>query len=195
MDISTFLEIMSVQRHNFLNHLQVISGLVQLNKIERVREYISKVSMDVERLSKAGHLHVPEVAAALLVGHFWADKHQVEVIYDINTSLECCPVPGGIMGEVVEEVFARSLQFIAPQGVPDRTLKISLSETEKEYILKIFSPGPPGREDESAQEQLAKTGIKLSPYGGRAGIVLSADGGEIFVVVPRKTPDQFNCGT
>ncbi|MFZ5650333.1 MAG: Spo0B domain-containing protein [Bacillota bacterium] len=186
MDTATFLEIMSVQRHDFLNHLQVISGLVQLNKVERVREYISQVSVEAERLSKVGHLNVPEVAAVLLVGHFLAGRHQVDVVYDINTSLESCSVSGEILGEVVEEVFAQSLECLVPPGVPDRTLKISLIETEKKYLLKIFSPGPPGREAERARDGLSRIGAKLIPYEGKVGMVVSAAGGEIFIMVPKK---------
>ncbi|MFZ5646770.1 MAG: Spo0B domain-containing protein [Bacillota bacterium] len=189
MDTATFLEIMSVQRHDFLNHLQVISGLVQLNKVERVREYISQVSMEVERLSKVGHLNIPEVAAVLLTGHFWAGKHQVEVVYDISTNFDHCTVPGKILGEVVEEVFWQSLKCLVPPGVPDRTLKISLAETEKKYLLKFFSPGPPGREAETAQDRLAGIGSRLVPYHGKVGIVVSGAGGEIFIVLPKKAPD------
>lgn len=190
MDTATFLEIMSVQRHDFLNHLQVISGLVQLNKVERVREYISQVSMEAERLSKVGHLNIPEVAAVLLAGHFLAGRHQVDVVYDINTSLKYCSVPGGVLGEVVEEVFAQSLECLVPPGVPDRTLKISLIETEKKYLLKIFSPGPPGREAESARDGLSGIGAKLVPYDGKVGMVVSAAGGEIFIMAPKKMPDN-----
>lgn len=186
MDTATFLEIMSVQRHDFLNHLQVISGLVQLNKVERVREYISQVCMEVERLSKVGHLHVPEVAAVLLAGHFLAGRHQVEVAYDINASLQFCVVPGEVLGQVVEEVFAQSLECLVPPGVPDRTLRVSLTETEKKYLLKIFSPGPPGREAEGARDSLDRSGGKLVPYGGKVGMVVSGAGGEIFIVIPKK---------
>jgi len=195
LDTAIFLEIMSVQRHDFLNHLQVISGLVQLNKVDRVREYINQVSLEVERLSKVGHLLVPEVAASLLIGHFMAGKHQVDVIYEIDTNLESCAVPGKILAEVVEEVFAQSMECLVPPGVPDRTLKISLSENEKKYLFRIFSPHPSHREVDSAQSRLTLIGNKLIPYGGKVGIVVTGGGGEIFVVFPRNLPDQHNIRT
>jgi sensor histidine kinase regulating citrate/malate metabolism len=175
---------MSVQRHDLLNHMQVISGLVQLNKTERVREYINQVSHEVERLSKVGHLLVPEVAAVMLVGHFLAGKHQVEVIYEINTDLKECGVPGNLLGQVIQEVFAQSLETLVPPGVPNRRLKISCSESDKKYLIKIFCPEPDKRA-EKAQARLAQIGDSLTPYGGKVGIVVSASGGEIFVVFPR----------
>jgi len=189
LDTATFLEFMSVQRHDFLNHLQVISGLVQLNKVDRVREYINQVSLEVERLSRVGHLHVPEVAAALLIGHFIASKHQVEVIYEISTNLKTCSIPGKILAEVVEEVFDQSLECLVPPGVSNRTLKICLTETEKKYLFRVFSPDPSHREVESVHSRLTLIGNKLTPYGGKVGIVVTGGGGEIFVVFPRNLPD------
>lgn len=184
MDIAIFLEMMSVQRHDLLNHMQVISGLVQLNKIDRVREYINQVSLEVERMSRVGHLEIPEVAAVLLMGHFQAGKHQVEVIYDINTDLKCCGVPGHLLGEVVQKVFEQSLESLVPPDVPNRMLKISCSESDKNYLIKIFCPEP-DKKAEKAQARLAEIGSSLTQYGGKVGIVVSAGGGEIFIVFPR----------
>ncbi|MHB8158476.1 MAG: Spo0B domain-containing protein [Desulfocucumaceae bacterium] len=189
MDTATFLEMMSVQRHDLLNHFQVISGLVQLNKTERVREYINQVSLEVEKLGKAGHIVITEVAAVLLVGHFLAGKHQVEVIYDINTDLKGCLIPGEVLGQVIKEVFEQSLECLVPPGVPNRCLRISLHESEKNFLFKIFCPEP-DKNAGRAQTRLAGTEKKLAPYGGKLGIVISAGGGEICILFPRKMPEE-----
>lgn len=187
MDVAIFLEMMSVQRHDLLNHLQVISGLVQLNKTERVREYIGQVSHEVERLSRVGHFIVPEVAAVLLIGHFMAGKHQVEVVYDINTDLRDCAVPGKVMGDAIEGVFAQSLECLVSPDLPNRRLKVSFNESEKKYLFRIFCPEPDKRA-ESARARLSEIEGRLTPYGGKVGIVISANGGEIFIVFPRRVP-------
>ncbi|MFZ5596658.1 MAG: Spo0B domain-containing protein [Bacillota bacterium] len=184
MDTSTFLKIMSVQRHDFLNHLQVISGLVQLNKTDRVKEYISQVSREFEKLGRVGHIAVPEVAAALLEGQYLAGKHQVEVVFEINTNLEKCAVPGPLLGEVLEKAIIQSLECLVPPGIPNRLLRITLNESDKKYMLRLYSPDP-GSEDEAARQSMADIGKMLDPYGGKAGIVVSGSGGEIFILAPR----------
>lgn len=50
------LEALRVQRHDFLNHLQVISGLLQLKKYDRAQEYIKQVA---EQLGRAGAVAGP----------------------------------------------------------------------------------------------------------------------------------------
>ncbi|MFZ5633444.1 MAG: Spo0B domain-containing protein [Bacillota bacterium] len=182
MKPATFLEIMSMQRHDFLNHLQVISGLVQLNKNDRVKEYIKQISQEAEMLSKVGHLAVPEVATVLLVGYFSAKKHQVEVLYDINTELGHCSMPGNIMAEVLEEVFNHSLECLFPPAMFDRQLKVSITEMEKKYLFKVSSPGPSPGTAETVRAGLTGVEKKMVSHGGEIGVAVSGGGAEIYVV-------------
>ena len=53
------LEVLRVQRHNFLNHLQVISGLLQLKKYDRVSEYIMNIGQEYNQASMLGRIEAP----------------------------------------------------------------------------------------------------------------------------------------
>ncbi|MCL6610275.1 MAG: Spo0B domain-containing protein [Peptococcaceae bacterium] len=195
MNTATFLEVMSIQRHDFLNHLQVISGLAQLNKIERVKEYVKQVSLEMDRLGKVARLMVPEVAAVLLAGHYLAEKHQVNVVYDIGTNLEDCAVPGNILAEVLEEAFRHSVACIARPGTPGCRLKVSIGESDRKYILKLSFPRPPRGKAGTVQARLAGAGQKMTPYGGMVKIEESGSGGEIFIIFPHQLPERGSLGT
>lgn len=195
MDITTFLEVMSVQRHDFLNHLQVISGLIQLNKSDRVKEYIRQISHEMESLSRVAHLLVPEVAAVMLVAHFQSGRQQVEVFFDIRTGIEYCQVPGVILAEVLEEAFNQSLECILSSGLSDRCLKVAITESGKNYLLKFSFPEPSFEKAEMARDRLAKAAAKMVSYGGKAGVAVSGSGGEIFIIFPIKPPEQDSFGT
>ncbi len=195
MNATTFLDLMSILRHDFLNHLQVISGLVQLNKTDRVKEYIKQVSLEMERLSKISRLVIPEVAEFLMVAHYLACNQQVRVTCEINTRIDHSPVPGNILTDVLEEAFGQSLACLAPPGAASRNLKISVTESDKKYILKISFPDPPPGELEKAQSVLAGASRKMAPYRGKVGIGVSGSGGEIFILFPQKLPEQDSYGT
>ncbi len=195
MDANTFLEVMTALRHDFLNHLQVISGLIQLDKMERAREYIMQVSLEMERLGKVTRLMVPEVAAFLTVAVFLAEKHQVKVNYEIDTNMGSCAVPGKILAEVLEEAFSQSLECLAMAGVSNRYLKISATESDKNYFLKMSFPDPLRGRAETVRASLAGTGRKIIPYGGKVEMDVSGGGGEIFVMFPRRLPERDCFGT
>ncbi|MHB8919167.1 MAG: Spo0B domain-containing protein [Desulfocucumaceae bacterium] len=195
MDSKTFLEIMSLQRHDFLNHLQVIFGLVQLNKNDRVKEYIKQVSTEMEKMSRISCLRVPDVASALLMGHCLAEKYQIKIIYDISTNIDQCPVPGEILGEVIEEAFVQSLECHSSSGLTDNLLKISIARLENQYQLRIFFPVPLCAVADAARYRLAEAGLKLLSHGGKVGVVVSGSGGEVFITLPCNFTEQDCSGT
>lgn len=195
MNIDSMLEIISVQRHDFLNHLQVISGLLQLNKAERVKDYIRQVSLEVERLSKVVHLRVPQAAAALLLANHQADKHQIEVNYNIQTDLEECGVPGEKLGWVLFEALKQSLSCMVSPEVVGRRVDIALMESDKKYTCRISFPEPPNTVASSAQAVLAEVDKQLAPCGGRIGLAVSSNGGEIYITFPRRLPETLKSGT
>lgn len=195
VDSKTFLEIMSLQRHDFLNHLQVISGLVQLNKNDRVKEYIKQVSTEMEKMSRISCLRVPDAASALLMGHCLAEKYQIKIIYDISTNIDQCPVPGEILGEVIEEAFGQSLECHSSSGLSDTLMKISIARSENQYQLRILFPVPQRGVSDAVRRRLEEAGLKLLSHGGKVGVVVSGSGGEVFITLPCKLPEQDGFGT
>ena len=79
MRLEKLLDVIQVQRHDFLNHMQVISGLLQLNKLDRLRDYLGQVSMELARFSKTTRVKIPEVTACLLTAYNDAAMIQVEL--------------------------------------------------------------------------------------------------------------------
>lgn len=45
------IKLLRIQRHDFLNHLQVIHALIQLGRDERALQYIEKLAHDPEMIS------------------------------------------------------------------------------------------------------------------------------------------------
>lgn len=141
MNLSELLEVIQVQRHDFLNHLQVISGLVQLNKPERVKEYIDHVLEEMKPLSAITRLKVPELKAVMLIALKEAQKHQIIFKFNINTTLEDCPLDGRVMGQGVEVCLQRLWQYLTLPGVTDRSVIFSIVEHEKYVMIGFYLPG------------------------------------------------------
>lgn len=59
------LKLFSLCRHEFINHLQVISGLAQLNKTEKVHSCIRKVSEEVHQLGRLVSCGDPRLGALI----------------------------------------------------------------------------------------------------------------------------------
>ncbi|MBC7335489.1 MAG: Spo0B domain-containing protein [Clostridia bacterium] len=78
-ELATCLEIMRRQRHDFLNHLQVLSGLLQLHRPEQALNYIKEVTQELEQLGGILHLQWPRLILALLRWSMEAEQQDVQM--------------------------------------------------------------------------------------------------------------------
>lgn|GEM_PF-3469496 len=62
-----FMRFLRVYKHDFLNHLQVVLGYLQLKKPERALEYLKEAIEEVEKSGSVMRLGLPSVAFWLLL--------------------------------------------------------------------------------------------------------------------------------
>lgn len=186
MDLEKLLEVIQVQRHDFLNHLQVISGLLQLNKFDRAHDYIKEVSREMAVVSKTSRIGIPEVTAALLTGLNDASKYQIDLELTIDSCLADCEVPGAALGETLEKIFSSFFETMASTEAKKKTLKVIFAENDKKYTCRLFCPFPQLPDPVRFEKNLAEAGELLAHYGGQAKLVIAGGGVEIFFILPRR---------
>lgn len=64
--IAELLEAYRLQRHDFLNHWQVVSGYMQINRGEKALQYIRSILPEFEAEQKAGQIPEELVSACVL---------------------------------------------------------------------------------------------------------------------------------
>lgn len=162
MDSSEMIRAISLLRHDFLNHLQVISGYLQLEKLDRTLEYISKITKNLQKLSKVVHLEVPEVAVAFLFGEEMARGVEANITYNLEFDLLGCAVPGPVIGQSVN-VCLRHVFYRISIG-KDPQLKVEIKRMDDGFgaISLNFNIS----EGNLLSEDLDKVNEKLKKYGG-----------------------------
>ena len=184
MDTVKMLELISVQRHDFLNHLQVISGLLQLKKEERAREYILEVGQDIKDLSKISHLKVPEAAAAFLIGHNQAISAQIKVNYDVQADLAESEVPGSITGTVIGQLLEYVLKHLAPPEIVERQLYIEVKAVAGGYQCGICFAVSVAVNGVTWNELSLVLNRKITPYGGMLEIKTNGSRQRVELFLP-----------
>jgi len=186
MDIEKLLEVIQVQRHDILNHFQVISGFLQLNKPDRIREYIELAIKEMNGMSQTTRFKIPEVSAALLVGLNEAVKHQAKLELAVLSSLDECTVPGPVVGRALEKVINCFFDNLAPYELGDRNFTVKFQESEKEYTICLYGPVLCIDDPVVLKNDLEPVNKLLNLYGGRLNIAVSSGTIEIILDLPRK---------
>ncbi len=186
MNLKQLLEIIQVQRHDFLNHLQVFSGLLQLNKTDQARDYLGRAVQEVSRMSKTARVSMPEVTAALLVGFNEACKNQVGIDLTVQADFAGCAVPGAVVGETMESCLAAALCCLSGPGMTNGQMEILLQESGKDYLFRVVFPQSAASSSCHLENRLEPVKAMLAPYGG--GVSVSAVDGkmDICLIFPRE---------
>jgi len=166
-DMARFMELISLQRHDFLNHFQVISGLLQMNRGEQAREYINNAAKDITRLSRVVHLQVPEAAAAIMLAHYSAAERGVDVNYEVETDLAGCTIPVDKLGPILEAVMLYGAECLAPPENGERLMHVGIHTTDGGHLFKVRFKTPAGIKNRCGDDgALRDIDVKLSLYGG-----------------------------
>ena len=187
MDIEKLLEVIQVQRHDLLNHFQVISGFLQLNKPDRIREYIELAIKEMKGMSQTTRFKTPEVTAALLIGLNEAAKHQVKLELAVISSLDECTVPGPVVGRALEKVMNCFFDNLASYELGDRHFTVKFQESEKVYTICFSGPVLCIDDPVVLKNDLEPVNKLLKTYDGRSDIAVSSETIEIILNLPRKT--------
>lgn len=186
MNLEKLLDAIQVQRHDFLNHLQVISGLLQMKKVDRVMDYLNQVCMEMVQYSKTARVAIPEVTAALLIAINDAAMYQIELVLNITSDLKESAVPGPVVGELLEICLGSAFETMSAPEIENRRIEVILDESERRYTCRLLFPEPLLADLSAFESSLAPAGEFLSPYGGRFNLAVANNGIEIFFTLPRQ---------
>jgi len=183
VDNARLMELISLQRHDFLNHFQVISGLLQMNRGEQAREYLNNAARNITSLSRVVHLRVPEAAAAILLAHYGAAERGVDVEYEVEADLEGCTVPAEKLAPALEAILLYSAECLALPENKDRVMKVIIHAADRGYLFRVRYKTP-GVNGGSGDDALRGIDNNLLLYGGSVKQSHSNGETEIFIFLP-----------
>jgi len=81
------LKILRSHRHDFLNHMQVIIGYLQLNRTQNAIDYILNLNTELNNVLPVNGLGMSEVAVVLMIKQEEAAKYGIKSKYCLNVDI------------------------------------------------------------------------------------------------------------
>jgi len=174
------------QRHDFLNHLQVVYSLIEMEEYEEANEYIEKIYGRITAVSHVMKTAVPAVNALLQVKVAACEKAHVKVKLDITSKWETLEntLPAWEMCKVLSNLIDNAIDAMDEVPAKQRHLTISLTENLRQYCFAVCNSGTPVPED--MKESIFQPGITTKGAGHGMGLyivrrTLNDRGGDIFL--------------
>lgn len=134
------------QRHDYLNHFQVIYGLIELGEFEEAKQYIEPVFKDILKVSKALKTAQPAVNALLQAKIEAAEKNQIDLFLEVRSDLKCIPMEPWNLCIVMANIIDNSITALSEdkrmRENTEKTIHIIIGENMVEYTFEIYNNGP-----------------------------------------------------
>lgn len=136
------LETLRSHRHDFINHLQVISGLIQLNKPQQAQEYILEIVDELRNNKRIRFVGRPEIDALLLKKA--AQAYELSIPFEVvaESEFEGLTIPGLDVARILGNLIENALDASGPLPPEKREVRVTLRESEQEWELTVYNREP-----------------------------------------------------
>ena len=136
---------MRAQRHDFMNHLQVVYSLIELNEPGEAMEYMDKIYGDMQRVSRMLRTACPAVNALIQAKVVEAERRGAELKLSIAAKWDDERMPAWEMCRVLANLIDNALDAACsaehPQGVKP-TVELVLGEDLRSWFFSVRNNGP-----------------------------------------------------
>lgn len=179
------------QRHDFMNHLQVVFSLTEMQEYDEAMQYIERIYGDIQRVSGVLKTSIPAVNALIAAKSADCEERGIGFDTEIASPWKDLPVSGWEMCRILGNLIDNAIDAIRESGdIIDKHIRVALGETPNAFIFSVINNGPqiPARHLSS----LFQLGFTTKSEGHGSGLSIVAEimetyGGKISV---ESTPSQ-----
>ena len=164
------------QRHDFLNHLQVVYSLIEMKEYKEANDYIERVYGSIASVGKVLRTANPAINALLQVKLGVCEKAGIQVKLDIRSAWKDLSIPGWEMCKVLGNLLDNAIDAL--QEVSDRRLTLTLTEDLKAFRFSVNNSGP-------------MIPVKLQASIFQPGITTKAAGHGMGLFIVRRTVQEW----
>jgi two-component system CitB family sensor kinase len=175
-DIGQYVDTLRSQRHEFMNKLHLISGLIQLKEYDTAKEVIEEVNEDYQKTLDffLANLKDPAIVGILIGKMHRAKELGIALRIDAASSIPAvCPhreIVVTFLGNAIENAFEAIQGAPRQEASPPPAISVLLKEEAKEIVLSVADTGP--GVDPELIERIFEDGVSTKGEGRGLGLAL-----------------------
>ena len=135
------------QRHDFMNHLQVVYSLMEMEEYGEAREYIERVYGDIQRVGRVLKTALPAVNALLAAKEADCGEKGIAMELDFSSAWqnltmpawEMCRVLGNLIDNAMDALLSIPEAERPPEGL---AIRVSIGEDVQSFTFCVANNGP-----------------------------------------------------
>lgn len=169
--LQDMMQVIKAQRHDFINHLQVVYGLLRIEENGQAQDYIGELYQDVQVSGEILRLSIPELTALLMVKMGVATGRGISLKIGIESSLAELGVRPLDIAAIVGNLLNNALEAVEDLNAAQRTVELRICENIRYFVVQTRNPGfiPP-----EIREQIFKSGFSTKSGTIERGVGLAS---------------------
>ncbi len=131
------------QKHDFVNHLQVIYGLVQLKSQEKIKDYINYTMKDLYATSEIHNFEESPIINALLIAKFSQGKSiGIKFSWDLQVDFKALKINQYKAGRILANIIDNAMD--AARNIPQekRCVDVKIYNDRSKIYFEVVNSGP-----------------------------------------------------
>lgn len=164
---------MRAQRHDFMNHLQVVYSLIEMNEPGEAMEYMDKIYGDMQRVSRMLRTSSPAVNALIQAKLSEAQERGAELKLSIAAKWDDELMPAWeicrVLANLIDNALDAACDAQHPEGMKP-TVELVLGEDLRSWFFSVRNNGP--AIDEKAKARIFEPGFTTKASGHGMGLFI-----------------------
>ena len=151
------------QRHDYLNHLQIVYGMMELKEYEELEQYLAPVYKDMLKTGKALRTSKPAINALLKAKMGESERLGIDIYVEVKSDLKDLHVADWEVCKVLSNLIDNGITALESLD-DEKKLEIDITETKEEYWFSVSNNGPMIPKD--IQSQIFRQGFTTKKEDG-----------------------------
>lgn len=144
------------QRHDYLNHMQIVYGMMELEEYEELRGYLEPLYKNMMKTGKAIRTSIPAVNALLMAKLGVAEAQNIDFYIEVKSDLKHLNMEPWELCKVLSNLIDNAITALS-MVEKEKKLLLEIYEDRENYIFLVANNGP--QIPENMQANIFKEGF------------------------------------
>ena len=141
-NLSRLNDKLRMDRHDYLNQLQVVYGLMELEEYDEMNSYLRKVYKELLKTGKAVKTSKPAINALLAAKSAEAEAGGIEFLIEVKSDLKNLNIEDWELCKVLSNLIDNAIKALEDSDIQEKKIRINITESQQQYIFSVENNGP-----------------------------------------------------
>lgn len=170
-NINNLFATIRAQRHDFLNHVQILDSYLKMSKLDEARKYMSDILEETKEINNIMVVNNPILNALIQAKMGIAHQFNIDFSLDIRTAMTDINIKSFELVKLLGNLINNAIEAVKDLDQENRRICLSIKEQDGHYIIEVFNPLPVIPPE--MQDRIFKSGFTTKTSSENCGLGLT----------------------